>query len=359
MTRRWWCTIPLPGGSPRSAKGVRLQDLTAHPWAGLPVSCATAGAQRRRAGPAPALTPCSICRSASSKHPVARALMAVRRILVAEAGRTIAGDRLDWLGWPCLMSLEGRYRGGFLNLSVRHCTAPSRPVIEGRAGGAVAHVAARLASGGRRRGTAPPGRWTQARQALRDALRCRSERGEKIDPGRNSTTRMRELQEALDRAPAGAGRADATRSLGADHSTRTSQLLDAQEMQRKAEQMRDAAREGRQDDARQQDGRARANAGRSAERPPGTWPDGPGAEGACRETPARPTANVGAAGHYPARRWPAGPRPGACRRITRCKAPSAAIPPAAPTLRQYAAAGRTDGKQIKRSRRRCAAPWAS
>ncbi|HEX2940163.1 MAG TPA: DUF4175 family protein [Rhodopila sp.] len=29
--------IPLPGGSPRQAHGLNLQDLTAHPWAGLPV----------------------------------------------------------------------------------------------------------------------------------------------------------------------------------------------------------------------------------------------------------------------------------------------------------------------------------
>lgn len=30
-------TIPLPGGSPKTAHGVQQQDLTAHPWAGLPV----------------------------------------------------------------------------------------------------------------------------------------------------------------------------------------------------------------------------------------------------------------------------------------------------------------------------------
>lgn len=29
--------IPLPGGTPRQAHGINLQDLTAHPWAGLPV----------------------------------------------------------------------------------------------------------------------------------------------------------------------------------------------------------------------------------------------------------------------------------------------------------------------------------
>ena len=38
--------IPLPGGSPKSAKGVRVQDLTAHPWAGLPVHRAAGGARR-------------------------------------------------------------------------------------------------------------------------------------------------------------------------------------------------------------------------------------------------------------------------------------------------------------------------
>ena len=30
-------SLPLPGGTPKSAHGVSQQDLTAHPWAGLPV----------------------------------------------------------------------------------------------------------------------------------------------------------------------------------------------------------------------------------------------------------------------------------------------------------------------------------
>ena len=29
--------LPLPGGTPKTAHGVNQQDLTAHPWAGLPV----------------------------------------------------------------------------------------------------------------------------------------------------------------------------------------------------------------------------------------------------------------------------------------------------------------------------------
>ena len=31
-------SLPLPGGTPKSAHGVSQQDLTAHPWAGLPVT---------------------------------------------------------------------------------------------------------------------------------------------------------------------------------------------------------------------------------------------------------------------------------------------------------------------------------
>ena len=30
-------SLPLPGGTPKTAHGVSQQDLTAHPWAGLPV----------------------------------------------------------------------------------------------------------------------------------------------------------------------------------------------------------------------------------------------------------------------------------------------------------------------------------
>ena len=39
-------SLPLPGGSPKSAQGISQQDLTAHPWAGLPVTAKLVGARR-------------------------------------------------------------------------------------------------------------------------------------------------------------------------------------------------------------------------------------------------------------------------------------------------------------------------
>ena len=39
-------SVPLPGGTPKTAHGISQQDLTAHPWAGLPVIGQAGGARR-------------------------------------------------------------------------------------------------------------------------------------------------------------------------------------------------------------------------------------------------------------------------------------------------------------------------
>ena len=71
-------TLPLPGGSPKSAHGVSQQDLTAHPWAGLPVIgrlvAHDALGQTGDSKDAEFVLP-----ERPFQNPVARALMTIRR----------------------------------------------------------------------------------------------------------------------------------------------------------------------------------------------------------------------------------------------------------------------------------------
>ena len=73
--------VPMPlAGSPKQAKGASLQDLTAHPWAGLPVVARVvatdAPGQRGESEPAAFDLP-----ERAFHNPLARALIEVRKQL--------------------------------------------------------------------------------------------------------------------------------------------------------------------------------------------------------------------------------------------------------------------------------------
>jgi uncharacterized protein (TIGR02302 family) len=89
--------IPLPGGDPRAAHGVNQQELTAHPWAGLPVIARLVArdslGQTGTSGPAELVLP-----ERTFTNPVARALIAARRGLsVNPEDRDAAVGMLDAL----------------------------------------------------------------------------------------------------------------------------------------------------------------------------------------------------------------------------------------------------------------------
>jgi uncharacterized protein (TIGR02302 family) len=89
--------IPLPGGEPKAAHGVNQQDLTAHPWAGLPVIghliARNAPGLIGDSGPAEFVLP-----ERNFTNPVARALIAARRGLsVHPEDRDSAVGALDAL----------------------------------------------------------------------------------------------------------------------------------------------------------------------------------------------------------------------------------------------------------------------
>jgi uncharacterized protein (TIGR02302 family) len=238
-------TIPLPGGSPKQAKGARVQDLTANPWAGLPVIA------RLVAKDEPGLTGTSepagfILPERRFDNPMAKALMEIRKGLSRNPE-----DRAGALhALEMLASLTDFWRndtGGFVNLRSLSAQLAHDPDAA-----AVPAVQARMWLLALHLEEGAPERTERALEAARQSLREMLEaqqRGEKIDPA-ELDRRMREVQEALQKhlqALAEQARRDpASQQFDPD-----AQQLDARDMQRLAEQMREAAREGRMDEARE------------------------------------------------------------------------------------------------------------
>jgi uncharacterized protein (TIGR02302 family) len=235
--------IPLPGGSPKSAKGVSVQDLTAHPWAGLPVTA------RLVARDAPGLVGTSdaanfVLPERRFENPVARALMEVRKQLTLKPNdRETPIHELGALS--ALPDVWDNDPGGFLNLS-----AIAALLQVGRGAGVVAEAQSRLwelASHLEEGATEQTARALEkARQALREALDAQR-RGEKIDPAELQRL-MKQLQEALQKHLQALAEA-ARRNPDFNQFDPNAHRLDTRDMQRLAERMREAARQGRMDEA--------------------------------------------------------------------------------------------------------------
>ena len=238
-------TIPLPGGAPKSAKGVRLQDLTPNPWAGLPVTA------RLVAKDAPGLAGTSADAAFTLperhfQHPVAQALMAIRKQLTLKPDdRPPAVRELDRLA-----QLDDVWKddlSAYLNLrAIGDLLAddPSQPAVD-EAQSRMWQLAVHLEEGAPER-TARA--LAEARQQLHDAMNA-EKRGEKVDP-KELDRLMKQLEQAMQQhmqALAEQMQRDPTTTQEDMENHR----LDAQDMQRLAEQMRDAARQGRMDDAQQ------------------------------------------------------------------------------------------------------------
>ena len=237
--------IPLPGGSVKSGKGAKLQDLTASPWAGLKV------VGKLVAHDAPGLTGSSAEASFTLPerrfdNPVARRLIADRRALtlhpdlrapvIADLGEI--GD-LDQVWHDDV--------GGYLNL-----TAAAAALLLGRDPGVVEEAQSRLwqlalhlEEGGSDR-TARA--LAQARQALRDLMDAQK-RGEKVDPA-ELDKRIADLEQAIQKhldALAEQLRQDPDAQM-ADPET---QQLNAQDAKKLAEELRDLEKQGKPEAAEQ------------------------------------------------------------------------------------------------------------
>ena len=238
--------IPLPGGAPKQAKGVRVQDLTPHPWAGLPVTARLVA--RDAAG--------LVGHSADATftlperrfdNPTARAIIAVRKGLslhpeerdaaVAALDRIAGQDdvwRNDTAGYLALRVARGQL--------VHDRAAAAVPAVQAQLWRLALHLEEGL--------TAKTAKaLEQARQALRDAMNAQK-RGEKIDP-KEIERRLQALERAIQQHLQALAE-QLRRDPDAQLADPMDQQMNAQDAQKLAEQMQQAIAQGRMQDAQQQ-----------------------------------------------------------------------------------------------------------
>ncbi|MCK8785889.1 TIGR02302 family protein [Roseomonas sp. NAR14] len=243
--------LPLPGGAPKQARGAAQPDLSAHPWAGLEVTLrlvARDGAGQEGESETVTLA----LPERSFNHPVARALVALRKALSLDPdGRAPARRELDQIAaapeafendTATFLALRiARFR---LQRDLRPEAVPEVQALlwdtalaleEGRAdrtGRALA--AAREAV--REALNQPPGETPEARAQQQAELQRR------IEQLREAVRRHLEaLAERL--------RQENAEAQPYDPQARN---LDQREIDRRAQRMQDAAREGRNEDAQRE-----------------------------------------------------------------------------------------------------------
>jgi uncharacterized protein (TIGR02302 family) len=239
-------SIPLPGGTPKSAHGVSQHDLTAHPWAGLPVVgklvARDAINQLGESADAEFVLP-----ERPFQHPVARALMAIRRGLSLHPNdRDPAINGLDAL-LTKPETLAGDY-SAYLNLGAIYYLLERNKAPEaiGEAQQQMWELALHLEEGQTER-TAQA--LEEARQAARDALDKAIR--EPTDANREALEqRLKELEEAIERHLQALAE-DARRNNSEMPYDPNAQHLTNRDLDKLADQAREAAREGRMQDAQQ------------------------------------------------------------------------------------------------------------
>jgi hypothetical protein len=236
--------IPLPGGSPKQAKGARQQDLTAHPWAGLKASVILVGRD------ATGLTGSSAVEAVALPerqftNPVAKALVAIRKGLTLKPDDRMTGAqeivRLSELpdAWKDDLS-------GFLNLRAigyrlrRGIGVAAVDEIQGRLWQLALHV-----EEGAPERTARA--LEQARQDLRKMLEA-EKRGETPDQA-ELKQKLKEVQDALQRHLE-ALTEQGKRDPGSEKFNPERDRMETRTLEKLTEEMKDAAREGRMDEAR-------------------------------------------------------------------------------------------------------------
>ena len=243
--------LALPGslaGSPRQARGTIVQDLTAHPWAGLPVRA------RMAAKDAPGQSGESedvefVLPERVFANAVAQAVIAVRKQLSrtpddrrpARAALDLLIDKPELFDDSPGVSLQLRGTGALL--------------LRGRGQAAVDEAQARLwalalvLEEGATDRTAQ--RLAEARQAMRDAMEAARQTPEDQGAKAELDKRMQELREAIQKHIEAL--AEQARREGTEMPFDPKQpQMNARDLDRMAQKMEDAAREGRMDDAKQQ-----------------------------------------------------------------------------------------------------------
>ena len=241
--------LPLPGGSPRNARGASQPDLSAHPWAGLEVEARLvvrdhAGQEGRSEGAFLELP------ERSFTHPVSQALIALRRSLsVDPTAREAARRELDRIaGAPEAFEHD---TGTYLSLrTARHrLTRDRRATAVPEVQEILWDIAVALEEG---RTDRTARALAQAREQLREALeeqRRTPEQERTAEQRAELDRRIQELREAIRRhleALAERLQRENAEALPYDPQQR---MMDQRELNRRTQRMQDAARQGRTEDA--------------------------------------------------------------------------------------------------------------
>jgi uncharacterized protein (TIGR02302 family) len=241
--------LPLSGGNARAPRGVAQPDLSAHPWAGLPVRIRllaqdTAG-QQGRSDNAELTLP-----ERSFTHPVARQLVGLRKSLSLDPlARPAVVRELDQIS----MRPDAFEHDVTTFLALRSArfrlTYAHRPDAVDEAQELMWQTAIALEEG---RAGRTARALAEARQALREALA----EAERTPPDAEQRSELERRVEALREAVR--QHLDALAEQLQRENGETMQqdpqarLMDPQELQRRTQEMQDAAREGRTEDLQQE-----------------------------------------------------------------------------------------------------------
>jgi uncharacterized protein (TIGR02302 family) len=239
--------IPLPGGSPKEARGLSQQDLTAHPWAGLAVTARLVA--RDAAGQAGTSGIVTFELPERPFHnPIARALIAARKTLSVNPDDR--GDALAILDG--LMQAPDAFHGdigAFVNLSAIYYLLvrnPS-PAVVSEAQQEMWDLALHLEEG---QAEQTARALEEARQAAKDAL-DRAQQNPNDATRQELDKRLQALRDAIDRHLQALAE-EARRNNALQPFDPNALQMTNRDLDRMVQQAEQAAREGRMQDAQKQ-----------------------------------------------------------------------------------------------------------
>ena len=240
-------TIPMPGGTTKDAHGLSQPDLTAHPWAGLPVLGRLVA--RDASGQAGVSAEATFDIADRPFHnPVARILIAARKTLsVHPDDRSDALEALDGL-----MQQPPLFAGdlsAFLNLSAAYFglarNRDDKAVPEAQ--DMMWQLALHMEEGQTEQSARS---LDEARQAARDAM-DKAQQQPSPETRQELAKKLDELRQAIERHMKALMQEAQRNNTAMPFDPKAMQMTD-RDMQRLAEQAEQAAKEGRMADAQQQ-----------------------------------------------------------------------------------------------------------
>ena len=241
--------IPAPlGGTPKDAHGTVVQDLTAHPWAGLAVTARVvakdAPGQLGSSPDVPLTLP-----ERPFRNPAAQAVIAIRKQLtLTPDARADARTALDALADR--PDLFNNALGVVVNLHALGfliTRTPGQAAVDD-AQARMWELALALEEGASDR---TANALAEARQAMRDAMSAAKQDPENAEKRAELEQRMQELRDAIQKHIEAL--AEQARREGTEMPFDPNQpQMNSRELDRMAQRMEDATREGRMDDAQQQ-----------------------------------------------------------------------------------------------------------